>query len=478
MFHFSLFCLFVLVFQSVCMCCFFMCVLLRYMFYLHTCMQSLKCMPSFFLPDDWSGDEAAEDSGSDWEKLPRPNRQPQQQETEPPNPSLTTSNLTTTTSPSLSVPDPPVQNQSPLAAAVCDQHQGGETADVADARVLEAEVEPAKPSSQQAVSPAPSQEAAHITSPGPETVRGASASPMDKLKAMAGDKRGPKPTAKEVTDKVPETAASAQQQIPNIAAVSIVKETGVSGAAESASTSTQDQNIQQPSAITPPACPPSQNTTASGTTSSSLPSERDGVSEPTKAEEAVPPCDKATLSPPPATVAPPSTAASSPPIPAATQQAQKEQAQSVAPSVLSPLSVEKEGERVPATKALSVVVAEQERRLHTTEKGDVVMVGSDHGSPVSNASDSKGEGIFFFLVGGVGSGGGLNAYHRDHRSRKKKQMLYCFSRIVFCLTELPLFFLCVCMCVHVSDCCCLCCFCGCHECGSRFSVPDTSLSLL
>ena len=42
-------------------------------------------------------------------------------------------------------------------------------------------------------------------------------------------------------------------------------------------------------------------------------------------------------------------------------------------------------------QALSVAVSEESTILKTTERGDLVVVGSDHGSPLSNASESKGE---------------------------------------------------------------------------------------
>ena len=308
------------------------------------------------LSDEWSGDEAAEDSGSDWEKLPRPNQQRPSSDSPTPIPTTPPSSSLATTSPT-----PKQRKDSEKAAesgAVRPAAQP-QAASAAAAEFHDISLEEKKHSGSSEASRSSSEE--EMVSPVETSSSFSSSDP---------------PASASSSSPIQETSSSAPHQ-PNAEAFKESLELSV-GSGEASPPPSLDLPSTQ--------CPPPER--GAGTLVEPEAS-RPADSEPRLADSSAQ-SDSSSASLPEIALPAPETAQQSP-MPGSQIQQESE----LPPVTPAPSSVPKaEGcaaEASSVQQALSVAVSEESTILKTTERGDLVVVGSDHGSPLSNASESKGE---------------------------------------------------------------------------------------
>ncbi|KAK7101120.1 BSD domain-containing protein 1-like isoform X2 [Littorina saxatilis] len=334
--------------------------------------------------DDWSGDEMAEDSGSDWEKLPRPNQKRQTADSLTPSRSPSPPPRAPTT-PQVSDPNKDSENAAKLSAEASAAQpdsgaQGGfhEISLEVKKQSQESEI---PPSTEKAIPPAEPEASSVVTgivqpllaglmSPVEETCGGplqqqqsGVESFKDYLK-LSGDELGAdvsdtqlgqeQPTSLELSPEENTAPEAVQSPVDVKTPQPAVLDTQVSGTPE-----TTSPNVSLPEVISP-------------------------TPETAQLPAGAPADQEPQLAPAPSLV--PETALSV----AVSEEGSTLKTTEKGASSLVPETVPTAAEVSAVQQALSVAVSEEGSTLKTTEKGDLVVVGSDHGSPLSNTSGSKG----------------------------------------------------------------------------------------
>lgn len=313
------------------------------------------------LSDDWS-DEAAEDSGSDWEKLPRPSQQRPSRD-----------------SPT-SFPAAPPSSTLATASPVPERSKDSESSAESNADKSAAQP-PAASSSAAEFQDISLEERKHSESSETSTSEEEAVSPVETSSSFSSSDP---PVSASSSSPIQETSSSGSHR-PNAEAF---KEDLKLSAGEEASPAL------------PQAVIPAETPSLELPSTQCLPPEREAsthvepeASQPADSEPQL--ADASAQSNPPSASLPeiaspaPEMAQQSAVLGSQIQQETEQPAATPVPT-LTPAAESCAAEASSVQQALSVAVPEESTVLKTTERGDLVMVGSDHGSPLSNASESKG----------------------------------------------------------------------------------------